>query len=53
MLKYTRVYANIDLDAIVYNMESMQKSLEPGTGMIGVVKVGRLRTWGDSGSEDD
>lgn len=36
---YTRVYAPIDLDAVVYNMESMQKRLAPGNGMIGVLKT--------------
>ncbi|MDD3253866.1 MAG: alanine racemase [Lachnospiraceae bacterium] len=39
MKRYTRVYAPIDLDAVIYNMESMQKNLKPGTGMIGVVKT--------------
>ncbi len=39
MNQYTRVYAPIDLDAVVYNMESMKRNLEPGTGMIGVVKA--------------
>lgn len=39
MKTYTRVYAPIDLDAVVYNMESMQKNIAPGTGMIGVVKT--------------
>ncbi len=39
MKKYTRVYAPIDLDAVVYNMESMKKNISEGTGMIGVVKT--------------
>ncbi|MDO5408232.1 MAG: alanine racemase [Eubacteriales bacterium] len=39
MKTYTRVYAPIDLDAVVYNMESMKQNLTPGTGMIGVVKT--------------
>lgn len=39
MRKYTRVYAEIDLDAAVFNMESMKRSLAPETGMIGVVKA--------------
>lgn len=39
MKTYTRVYAPIDLDAVVYNMESMQKNIAPETGMIGVVKT--------------
>lgn len=39
MKTYTRVYAPVDLDAVVYNMESMKQNLAPGTGMIGVVKT--------------
>lgn len=39
MKNYTRIYAPIDLDAVVYNMESMKKNLQPGAGMIGVVKT--------------
>lgn len=39
MKRYTRVYAEIDLDAVVYNMESMKKNLAPGTGLVGVVKA--------------
>ena len=37
-----RVRADIDLDAILYNMESMHKKLKPGTKIAAVVK---LRTW--------
>lgn len=39
MNKYTRVYAEIDLDAVVFNMESMRRNIAPETGMIGVVKA--------------
>lgn len=39
MKTYTRVYAPIDLDAVVYNMESMKKNISLDTGMIGVVKT--------------
>lgn len=39
MKKYTRVFAEIDLDAVCFNMESMRKNLAPGTRMIGVVKA--------------
>lgn len=39
MEQYTRVYAPIDLDAVVYNMESMRANLSPETGIIGVVKA--------------
>ncbi|WP_097005882.1 alanine racemase [Lacrimispora amygdalina] len=38
MKTYGRVYETVDLDAIRHNMEEMQSNLEPGTGMIGVVK---------------
>lgn len=39
MNRYTRVYAPVDLDAVVFNMESMKKNLNPDVGMIGVVKT--------------
>lgn len=39
MKNYTRVYAPIDLDAVVYNMESMRSNISPDCGMIGVVKT--------------
>ena len=39
MKKYTRVFAEIDLDAVCFNMESMRRNLIPGTKMIGVVKA--------------
>lgn len=39
MKKYTRVFAEIDLDAICFNMESMKRNLPLGTEMIGVVKA--------------
>lgn len=37
--KYTRVFAEIDLDAVVFNMESMKKNLAPETRLVGVVKA--------------
>lgn len=37
--QYTRVYAPVDLDAIVFNMESMRKNIDQKTGMIGVIKT--------------
>lgn len=37
--KYQRVYAQVDLDAIHYNMEQMHANLAPGTKMIGVIKT--------------
>ncbi len=39
MKQYTRVFAEIDLDAVCFNMEAMRKNLVPGTKMIGVVKA--------------
>lgn len=39
MNTYTRVYAPIDLDAVVFNMEAMKRCLAPGTGIIGVLKT--------------
>lgn len=39
MRPYTRVYATVNLDAIVSNMKSMKESLPASTGMIGVVKA--------------
>ena len=34
-----RIRADIDLDAILYNMESMHNKLKPGTMMAAVVKL--------------
>lgn len=39
MEQYTRVFAVIDLDAVIFNMESMKRNLAPETGMVGVVKA--------------
>lgn len=39
MNHYDRVYAKIDLDAVVYNMEQMHGNLAPGTKMMGVIKT--------------
>ena len=36
---YKRVFVTIDLDAIVFNMESMKQNIKPGTEMMGVVKA--------------
>lgn len=36
---YTRVYAEVDLDAICHNMEAMKWNLAAGTKMIGIVKA--------------
>lgn len=37
--KYQRVYAAVDLTAILENMERMHDNLQPGTQMIGVIKT--------------
>lgn len=37
--KYQRVYAEVDLTAILDNMERMHENLQPGTLMIGVIKT--------------
>lgn len=39
MKNYTRVYAPIDLDAVVFNMQSMKHHIAKTTEMIGVVKT--------------
>ncbi|MGN0132834.1 MAG: alanine racemase [Lachnospiraceae bacterium] len=39
MNHYDRVCADIDLDAIHYNMEQMHGNLKPGTKMMGVIKT--------------
>ena len=39
MRNYQRVYAEIDLDAVRYNMEQMYNHLSDGTRMIGVIKT--------------
>jgi len=32
--QYQRVYAEVDLDAVLYNMEQMKKKLAPDTRMM-------------------
>ncbi len=39
LAKYKRIYAAVDLDAIRYNLEQMQKKIAPGTKIMGVVKT--------------
>lgn len=39
MKKYTRAYASVNLDHIVFNIQSIKQHLTPGTGIIGVVKA--------------
>lgn len=37
--RYQRGYAEVDLDAVVYNMRSMKKNIASDTKMIGVIKT--------------
>ena len=39
MKKYSRVRAEIDLDAVRFNFESMKNNLTPGTKMAAVIKA--------------
>lgn len=39
LTKYQRGYAEVDLDAVRYNMEQMRGNLAAGTQMIGVIKT--------------
>ncbi len=39
MRPYTRVYATVNLDAVVSNMKAMKESLPASTAIIGVVKA--------------
>lgn len=38
-IPYTRAYATVDLDAVVYNMEMMKANLAEGTTLMAVVKT--------------
>lgn len=38
-IPYTRIYATVDLDAVVYNIKMMKANLREGTGMMAVVKT--------------
>ena len=37
--KYQRVYAAIDLNAVIHNMEEIRKRIKPGTRILGVIKT--------------
>jgi len=37
--KYSRVYAKINLDAVMHNLEAMRALLKPGTQMLAVIKT--------------
>ena len=37
MKQYSRVYAEIDLDAIAYNMEQMKKRIAGDSGLFAVI----------------
>ena len=39
MISYSRVYAAVDLDAVLSNVAAMKASLPPSTGIMGVVKA--------------
>lgn len=39
MEQYSRVYAAVDLDAALWNMEAMHKLLKNGTKMFAVIKT--------------
>ncbi len=39
MRPYERIYASVDLDAVIHNMKVMEANLPAGCGMIGVVKA--------------
>ncbi|MCI8298810.1 MAG: alanine racemase [Lachnospiraceae bacterium] len=39
MKSYSRVYAEINLDAVLYNMEQMKQRICEGTGIMGVIKT--------------
>ena len=39
MSGYGRIYATIDLDAVSYNLDSIQKKISSGTDIIAVVKA--------------
>lgn len=36
--KYRRVYAAVDLDAVLYNMEQMKQNIAPDTKIMGIIK---------------
>lgn len=39
MKHYDRVWAEIDLDVFLKNLDSMERNIEPGTALIGVIKT--------------
>ena len=39
MNSYSRTYAAVDLDAVVFNFESMRKNIREDTSMIAVIKA--------------
>ena len=39
MKNYTRVYARINLDHVIFNIQSIKRHLTPGTGILAVVKA--------------
>ncbi len=39
MKQYKRVYASINLDAVIHNIKEMKKNIPAGTGILGIVKA--------------
>ncbi|MCI8483992.1 MAG: alanine racemase [Lachnospiraceae bacterium] len=39
MKSYSRIYAEVDLDAILYNVAQMEQRIQPGTKIMGVIKA--------------
>ena len=39
MRKHERIYATVDLDALMFNMESMHSNIKSGTSMMAVIKT--------------
>ena len=39
MKEYSRVYAKIDLDAVLFNLKSIEEKISPGTKIVAVVKT--------------
>ena len=37
--QYARVYAEVDLDALHYNMEQMRQKISPDTRIMGIIKA--------------
>lgn len=40
--QYARVYAEVDLEALHYNMEQMRRKISPNTRIMGIIKAGKV-----------